>query len=109
MSNLKTIDFNIHYVNTLLQNKGKGSLSIVQNMINELGAKHKAWENALPELKEKQEKLRESQAHAQEAFEKLLHEKEIKMTQLVHEFENKINSAEDNKKKIQKQRRLFKI
>lgn len=103
MNTTKTVDFNIHYVNTLLQNKGKGSLTVIQNFINELEVKRRSWERSIPELREKQEKLNESKQQAQEPFEKLIQEKEAKFQQLTQEYQSKIKTLEENNEKLKKQ------
>lgn len=109
MSSLKTVDFNIHYVNTLLQNKGKGSLTVIQNFINEIEVKRRSWEKSIPEYKEKQEKLIESRTQAQEPFVKLLQDKESKMFLMTEEYQNKLNLYAENREKLKKQLLILKI
>lgn len=109
MSSIKTVDFNIHYVNTLLQNKGKGSLTVIQNFINELEAKRRSWEKNIPEFREKQNQLTLSRTQAQEAFVKLLQDKEEKLIVLNKEYQSKAKTIEENKEKLIKQSSVTRI
>ena len=103
MSTFKTVDFNIHYVNTLLQNKGKGSLLVIEKFIIELKLRRDSWDKAISAFKENQETLKENKAQAQKPFERLLQEKEIKMVQVAEEYYLKLKPLEENQNKLKKQ------
>ena len=89
MTTTKTIDFKIHFVNTLLQNKGTGSLAVIEKYINELKLKKDIWDKSLQTTIQKQASIAEGATQAQVAFEQLLKDKETKMIQLIEVNQNK--------------------
>jgi hypothetical protein len=108
MNSFKTIDFNIHFVNTLLKNKGLGSLSVVESLINEFKGKRQSWEQSIEEIKIKQDKLLLNKAQSEEPFKRLLQDKEIKMLQSEKETQNKLFQLQENFDKMKTQLHMSK-